>query len=971
MLKSSLRSLACLNQNKRHLDRLDILGMNLIKEKNMAFTTNQSAVAELYIAALGRSPEMAGLNYWVGRLESTGSDALTLTQIQAAFFDNNIAEVAARFPAGTTAAQYVEAIYVNVFGRASDAGGLEYWSAKIATDGADSVMAQMLTIAKDPVNSVDKAYLESKIATATAAYDAEVAEANQVVGQTFTLTTSADVSGVMLGSDGTTSTDGNNTFTATTATLTADDVLIGGTGIDTLNVTATASSTAPSTIVGVENINFNVASFDSAIAMDANNIIGVGTTITVNNTQAGGTTAATVNNVESGATVVAGSGVTGTFTVDADGYATINGGSATTVTVDLNGVATASTITANSATTINVNNAVAATVSSTSATTINLEGTAGTTDTVTLSAKNATSTSVVALETLVAGQQVEKLILSGNGGAVTYDLDATGDDTTTLTFTGNQNVTFVATAAQLSGDTATDTMTAGTSTIKIDTTSAATHDLDALAVDMIDLAATTAAAATYNVLNSQAVKLSATAGGHVTIDSVVATNTDTAETLNLTVAATQTSNVVVTDFETVNLTVDDGAATTGTITLADLQGTAATAGVINVFGADNLTLTGANATFLNATNMTGVLTATLASDLLKVTGGSGNDTINASALVFTVDGGAGIDTLQFEVSADLAAIAESISNVEVLKLDGTVNSNNTLDVSTDDISGKTYVVTGSVNGGTKDILNVKTATTGTLDLSGLTVNDTDVKVTIDLTATAGVANTITGSNASDTTSNAGAGAITINSGAGADVIVTGTAADTITLGEGADSVDAGAGADTIILTETTAAVDTVIIAAGDSTEAAMDKISGFTTHASTGDILQIANAAINSATVAIADATSFTTETDSGTITAAVSATGILTLGGTATANVNTLAEWIDIAEAAIASNLLVQDTQNTRATIAFEFSGNTYVVQGVDSSVIGGGAITYATEAVVELTGVTGITGLSATAAANVIDIA
>jgi hypothetical protein len=56
----------------------------------MAFTTNQSAVAELYIAALGRSPEMAGLDYWVGRLESTGSDALTLTQIQAAFFDINI-----------------------------------------------------------------------------------------------------------------------------------------------------------------------------------------------------------------------------------------------------------------------------------------------------------------------------------------------------------------------------------------------------------------------------------------------------------------------------------------------------------------------------------------------------------------------------------------------------------------------------------------------------------------------------------------------------------------------------------------------------------------------------------------------------------------------------------------------------------------------------------------------------------------
>jgi len=153
----------------------------------MAFTTNQSAVAELYIAALGRSPEMAGLDYWVGRLESTGSDALTLTQIQAAFFDNNIAEVAARFPSGTTATQYVEAIYVNVFGRASDSEGLAFWAAKITTDGADSVMAQMLTIAKDPANSVDKAYLESKIATANAAYDAE---ADAGAGETGMLTES-------------------------------------------------------------------------------------------------------------------------------------------------------------------------------------------------------------------------------------------------------------------------------------------------------------------------------------------------------------------------------------------------------------------------------------------------------------------------------------------------------------------------------------------------------------------------------------------------------------------------------------------------------------------------------------------------------------------------------------------------------------------------------------------------------------
>ena len=50
---------------------------------------------------------------------------------------------------------------------------------------------------------------------------------------------------------------------------------------------------------------------------------------------------------------------------------------------------------------------------------------------------------------------------------------------------------------------------------------------------------------------------------------------------------------------------------------------------------------------------------------------------------------------------------------------------------------------------------------------------------------------------------------------------------------------------------------------------------------------------------------------------------------------------------------------------IAFEFDGDTYVVEGRDAV---GNA--YATSAVIQLTGVTDITGLSTTAAATVIDI-
>jgi len=84
-----------------------------------------------------------------------------------------------------------------------------------------------------------------------------------------------------------------------------------------------------------------------------------------------------------------------------------------------------------------------------------------------------------------------------------------------------------------------------------------------------------------------------------------------------------------------------------------------------------------------------------------------------------------------------------------------------------------------------------------------------------------------------------ANAVSITGGSAADVITGSAAADSITGGNGADTITSGTGSDSVVLTETIAAVDTVVTTIGAAyTTAAADVVTGFTSGAA-GDILQI------------------------------------------------------------------------------------------------------------------------------------
>ncbi|MFA8388322.1 MAG: beta strand repeat-containing protein [Pelagibaca sp.] len=821
-----------------------------------------------------------------------------------------------------------------------------------AASAVQAAAEATLSVADDEtVAGVSAAAVAAKSAAdaAKSIADAEVANAASLIadynGQTYTLTTGTDISGVLVGSNGTTNTDGDDTFTATNATYTSGDVLVGGNGNDVLNIAAGANDvSAANSVSGIETVNVNFTSFATQ-SFDASDVVGAA--ITVNQGQTAGATSVTVNNLNASSNLTLDSDFTGTLTVTGGG--TVNAVDAATVSATLGSAGGFITINADDSTD-----------------TINLTSAAGaqTNDSATISGAG-----TVALDNEVgAGLVVENLSLSGNGAAVTYDIaDAAtaGNTLETLTFTGDQSVTVIASAAALAGlDAAADFVdntTAGTVTARLDTR--ATADLTHVKADVMQFGVD-GAAATLTVANAQNLELTAdvNATASLIVDSTELTTGD--ETLNLEVQATQTTNaLVVSDFEVVNLNVDDQLATTGTVTLAGLTGGASTD--VNVTGADNLTLTAVTADNIVATNFTGILNVATNANVDNVTGGSGNDifvadqdngtitftgnggndTLRVAAATTTgaisFNGGAGTaDTLQF-TSASTVADRFTTTDVEIFQID--VDS--TIDVR--DISGKSFIVTGD-NADVAETLTLDLTNTSSVDLSSLVVDTSANGVVIATANPVALAITFTGSNGVDTVT-LGAGDDVLNGGAGADVLNGAGGADTITGGEGADQITGGNGLDTIILTETVAATDTVTIALADTGEG--DHITGFTAGATNGDVIDFDGSTLMDGDAGAGTTTDDTTDDISAASDVAINATnaalttagvfvyGFSTdIGGTIDFTTATDAAIVAAIEAALeastgnvlsgtATSAVTNGAANTNLLLAFSDGTNTAVV--------------------------------------------
>ena len=146
------------------------------------------------------------------------------------------------------------------------------------------------------------------------------------------------------------------------------------------------------------------------------------------------------------------------------------------------------------------------------------------------------------------------------------------------------------------------------------------------------------------------------------------------------------------------------------------------------------------------------------------------------------------------------------------------------------VSGATNFTT--TIGSTSEALETVNASgsTGTVSISATNAT-TDVTMTGSATAASTLvggsgADVITGGAAADSLTG-GSGADTISGGNGDDSLLGGASADSITGGEGADVITGGTGNDTIVLTETTAAVDNLLFTA--SATNGVDTVIGFAT----------------------------------------------------------------------------------------------------------------------------------------------
>jgi hypothetical protein len=762
-----------------------------------------------------------------------------------------------------------------------------YASEQAAYDAAKALAETAASDAAAALKVTTDAALAAKT-TELATANATITTLQNPTGNNFVLTSASDVFVGNSGTDTYTGTEANiegDVDVLVDGTTTDNDTLsITGTAY------STSITTDGSIIRGIENINvaFNSLTASTFVAnalgsattltVSQSNAAGSGEMI-VQNVSTGstvvagtGVTSLTVNTMTASRNLI------------------VNGGDATgTITADVSGTGTL-TATANSASAIDVSSATGAlTINSTNTSTSATIDAEATTGAITITAaaavvdadsggnitvtaptsldvhaKSTLTTSVVTVTAegdvvAVAGKTVtvnlvetgttdsvitatgvgskDTLTVNGGGDALTINttnaietisvlMSAAKTATIGSTFTaatdqiyvGNANTTFAGNESVFDGKTVT-----GAGTVKLTTLD--TSDLTEVDTATVIEVAASAASKTLTVANNATVKLSDTISTALTLQYSDDTTEESATgVLNVTLNKASltggltlgtTSDTV----ETLNLNV---AAAPGSFTLL-----AGTTDVV-VTGSKALTLAAASsAGSVNASASTGVITATVDSDMLDVTGGSANDVLTitdttADAIlnagpgndsisvgvtaIGVIAGGTGSDTLTLTASSDLSGA--TISGVEVIALS---TYNGTFDA--DLLSAQSVVISGT---GTLTISDPLTV----LDLTSLqfastapvVVNATNSRTTLgtgsDITVLGSTQkDTITTGNGTNSVTGA-AGNDTITGGSGVDTIFGGTGDDTISTGAGttnyasgdggSDSITGGTGRDTLL-----------------------------------------------------------------------------------------------------------------------------------------------------------------------------
>jgi hypothetical protein len=255
-------------------------------------TQYTAQIQALYVAYFNRPADSAGLAFWETQMANGGS----LKAISADFAQQ--AEYKSEY-AGMKPDQVLNKVYMNLFGRTIDAGGLEFWGPKLAT-GAVSIDFIVLEVAKG-AQGTDLETYENRTAASVAYTDGLNSDVNFRLAYSNTaavnsakaflngITTDASLTAAIAPAaltanlqqmaidsapvassitltalvDTVTGTSGNDVFNASNdangnATFTDLDTINGGAGNDTLNIISTNSfnmgSVAGASLVSIENV---------------------------------------------------------------------------------------------------------------------------------------------------------------------------------------------------------------------------------------------------------------------------------------------------------------------------------------------------------------------------------------------------------------------------------------------------------------------------------------------------------------------------------------------------------------------------------------------------------------------------------------------------------------------------------------------------------------------------------------------
>jgi Ca2+-binding RTX toxin-like protein len=691
---------------------------------------SKAFLQQAYLAYFGRPADVSGLAFYADQSEAQVKAAFSASPESQAFFGS------------MAVANQINTIYRNLFNRDAEPAGLTYWSQEIGSGRlslADAAMgilagaqnddkvavtnklaasaafttaldttAEILGYAGSAAVTPARAFLAAVDATAASltAATAGVAAAvvsvttagSAVAGQTFMLTAGVDASGSLVGSAGTTSTAGPDTFNSADTTLTVIDNINGGDGVDTLNYTNSAAAALPAALISVEVLN--VRAVAALTAGDLQQVTGLTTfnadrstaAVTVTNLAANGVfgiigngnvvngaanlgsvataTAQTLNfsggTLGTPATVLTGTGVLAT---------TINSSGAANVTGTITAAATATALTLNATSALTTGAITAA-------------GVTGATSSLTIAGTANVLTDVAAVAApLLTISNTSGVVTTGtlNNATVTVNASAnTGGVVTTLgistamAFTGGAGNDIV-TAGAILGATAAVNGGAGTDTLVftnanqltlvsgarytnfevVQSTGATGLDMDLIAG--ITALRTSGNATFTNVSATQAANITTIASGALNIGVKNAATAGQLDTVSITTSSVANTAVAIATLaaagvETINLTSGTGTGLTSITTLAHADWT-----TLNLAGASPITVTTTATaasvnTVINGSAATGVLTISAAlstTNGVAITGGAGNDVLTGSGQADVISGGAGADVITGGVGADI------------------------------------------------------------------------------------------------------------------------------------------------------------------------------------------------------------------------------------------------------------------------------------------------------------------------------